>query len=59
AELASLNKKFSAGIASLQYPHVIEHDGYLYIAFSRNKLQTEVFRVKLTDIDALLKADHN
>lgn len=59
AELASLNKKFSAGIASLQYPHVIEHDGYLYIAFSRNKLQTEVFRVKLADIDALLKSDHN
>ncbi|KAA0139015.1 hypothetical protein FYZ48_10165 [Gimesia chilikensis] len=59
AELASLNKKFSAGIASLQYPHVIERDGSLYIAFSRNKLQTEVFRVKLTDIDTLLKSDHN
>lgn len=56
AEIASLKQKFSAGIASLQYPHVIEHDGYLYIAFSRNKLQTEVFRVKLADIDALLAA---
>ncbi|QDT79379.1 hypothetical protein Mal35_28370 [Gimesia maris] len=58
-EVASLKKKFSAGIASLQYPHVIEHDGYLYIAFSRNKLQTEVFRVKLTDIDALLNSKKN
>lgn len=59
AELALLKKKFSAGIASLQYPHVIEHEGYLYIAFSRNKVQTEVFRVKLTDVDTLLKTDHN
>ncbi|WP_339682753.1 exo-alpha-sialidase [Gimesia maris] len=58
-EVSSLQKKFSAGIASLQYPHVIEHNGYLYIAFSRNKLQTEVFRVKLTDIDALLKSKKN
>ena len=57
--VASLKKKFSAGIASLQYPHVIEQDGSLYIALSRNKLQTEVFRVKLADIDALLKSDHN
>lgn len=56
-EVASLKKKFSAGIASLQYPHVIEHDGHLYIAFSRGKVQTEVFRVKLSDIDALLKSD--
>ncbi|QDV50902.1 exo-alpha-sialidase [Gimesia fumaroli] len=53
--VTTLKKKFSAGIASLQYPHVIEHDGYLYIAFSRNKVQTEMFRVKLSDIDALLK----
>ncbi|QDT89095.1 exo-alpha-sialidase [Gimesia algae] len=53
-EVASLKKEFRAGIASLQYPHVIEHGGYLFIAFSRNKVQTEVFRVKLSDIDALL-----
>lgn len=59
ADIATLKKKFSAGIASLQYPHVIEHDGALYIAFSRNKLQTEIFRVKLSDIDALVNANHD
>ncbi len=48
-------KKFSYGIASLQYPHVIEHDGHLWIALSRCKLQTEVFRVSLDSVDALLK----
>lgn len=47
-------KKFSHGIASLQYPHVIEHDGFLWIALSRCKLQTEVFRVSLDDVDQLL-----
>ena len=51
----SLRKKFSAGIGTLQYPHVIEHDGFLYIAFSRLKLQTEVLRVPLDAIEALLK----
>ena len=51
----SIWKKFAYGIASLQYPHVIEHDGYLWIALSRCKLQTEVFRVSLDSVDELLK----
>ena len=51
----SIWKKFSYGIASLQYPHVIEHDGYLWIALSRCKLQTEIFRVSLDSVDGLLK----
>jgi len=50
-----LKKKYIAGIASLQYPHVIEHDGHVLIAFSRGKVQTEVFRVKLDDIDSLFE----
>lgn len=50
----ALEKKFSAGIASLQYPHVIERDGYLWIALSRGKVQIEIFRVSLDDVDALL-----
>lgn len=49
----SIWKKFSKGIASLQYPHVIEHDGYLWISLSRCKLQTEIFRVSLDAIDEL------
>jgi hypothetical protein len=51
----SIWKKFAKGIASLQYPHAIEHDGHLYIALSRCKLQTEVFRVSLDSVDELLK----
>ncbi len=51
----SLKKKFQHGIASLQYPHVIEHAGHLLIAFSRGKKQIEVFRVALDSVDALLK----
>lgn len=53
-EVSRITKKFSAGIASLQYPHVIEHDGRLLIALSRGKVQTEVFHVSLDDVDALL-----
>lgn len=55
--VSRIQKKFSAGIASLQYPHVIEHDGFLLIALSRGKVQTEVFRVALSDIDRLLQFD--
>ncbi len=51
----SLWKKFSQGIGSLQYPHVIEHEDYLWIALSRNKLQTEILKVSLDDIDKLLQ----
>ncbi len=41
--------------ATLQYPHAIEHDGCLLIAFSRNKTTIEVVKVKLADIEALRK----
>ncbi len=45
--LGLLRLKFRSGIASLQYPHIIEHNGQLYIALSRGKKQIEVFRVPL------------
>ena len=45
--------KFRTGVASLQYPHVIEHDKHLLIAFSRNKHQTEVLRVSLDDMESV------
>lgn len=54
-EVSRITKKFNAGIASLQYPHVIEHNGRLLIALSRGKVQTEVFHVTLDEIDRLLK----
>jgi hypothetical protein len=39
--------------ATLQYPHVIEHDGHLLIAFSRNKNIIEVLKIPLQEVDAL------
>jgi hypothetical protein len=53
AGLESIWHKFRSGIASLQYPHAIEHDGHLLIAWSRGKKQTEVLRVSLDDIERL------
>ncbi|MBC8351054.1 MAG: exo-alpha-sialidase [Planctomycetes bacterium] len=47
--------KFRTGVASLQYPHVIEYEEHLLIAFSRNKHQTEVLRVSLDDVDQLVE----
>ena len=38
---------------TLQYPHAIEHDGKLLIAFSRNKNQSEIFHVPLSAIAEL------
>jgi hypothetical protein len=38
---------------SYQYPHVIEHDGRLLIAFSRRKQTIEVVRVSLDDVTRL------
>ncbi len=53
-KLARIARKLRSGIASLQYPHVTEQSGHLLIAFSRGKVQTEVFHVSLDDVDALL-----
>jgi hypothetical protein len=43
----------SARPSTLQYPHAIEHDGHLFIAFSRNKATIEVIKLPLGDIAAL------
>lgn len=40
---------------TFQYPHAVEHAGHLLIAFSNKKAVTEVLRVSLDDIDALLE----
>jgi hypothetical protein len=39
--------------ATVQYPHAIEHGNHLWITFSRNKNQSEIFRVPLSAIEAL------
>jgi hypothetical protein len=37
-----------------QYPHIVEHEGIVYIAFSRDKRAIEVSRVRLADLARLL-----
>ena len=41
----------------VDYPHMIEHEGYLYIAHSGAKRSVEVERVKLSDLDTLKMVD--
>lgn len=37
----------------IDYPHVIEHDGYLLVAFSGRKQSVEIVKVKISDLDKL------
>jgi hypothetical protein len=37
----------------VDYPHVLEHDGHLLVAFSGGKQSVEVLRIKLSDLDAV------
>lgn len=39
---------------SVQYPHVLEHAGALYIAYSRKKQTVEIVRVELDEVDAAI-----
>ncbi|MDX1947533.1 MAG: exo-alpha-sialidase [Pirellulaceae bacterium] len=43
----------SAKATTFQYPHAIEHDGHLLVAFSQKKEQTEVLKVPMTEIEKL------
>ena len=36
-----------------EYPHVIEHEDSLFIAFAGGKMTVEVLKVKLSDVDAV------
>ncbi|MEI9808030.1 MAG: exo-alpha-sialidase [Bacteroidota bacterium] len=48
------NKMFYlTGGRHIDYPHVIEHDGYLLIAFAGEKQSVEVMKVRLSDLDSL------
>lgn len=38
---------------TVQYPHVIEHDGYLLICYSRYKTGIEVIKVSLDEVERL------
>jgi hypothetical protein len=50
------NKLFYlVGGRHVDYPHVMEHDGFLYIAHSGGKRSVELERVKLTDLNTAKK----
>jgi len=40
-----------------EYPHVIEHEDSLFIAFAGGKMTVEVLKVKLSDVDAVKMPD--
>jgi len=45
-----------AGGRHVDYPHVMEHDGFVYVAFATAKQTVEVLRIALADIDALVRS---
>lgn len=46
---------YLVGDRRVDYPHVIEKDGYLLIAFSSGKQSVEVLKIKISDLDKILK----
>ncbi|QDV24618.1 exo-alpha-sialidase [Aureliella helgolandensis] len=45
---------YLVGDRHVDYPHVIEHDGHLLVAFSGAKQTMEVLKISLDDIDRLI-----
>lgn len=37
----------------VDYPHVMEHEGYLYVAFSGAKQTVEVLKIRVSDLDGI------
>jgi hypothetical protein len=44
---------YLVGGRHIDYPHVIEHEDHLFIAFAGGKQSVEVLKVKLSDVDAV------
>ena len=44
---------YLVGGRHVDYPHVIEHDGHLYVAFAGAKQTVEVLKIAITELDAL------
>lgn len=42
---------YLVGGRRVDYPHVLEHDGYLMVAFSGGKQSVEVLKIKISDLD--------
>jgi hypothetical protein len=48
------NKLFYlVGGRKVDYPHMIEHEGFLYVAHSGAKQSVEIERVRIADLDKL------
>ncbi len=47
-------QQVSVMIGGVDYPHMIEHEGHLLIAFSGAKQTMEVLQVSLDDVDKLI-----
>lgn len=45
---------YLVGGRHVDYPHVIEHQGHLYIAFAGGKQSIEILKLKLSDVDAAM-----
>lgn len=45
---------YLVGGRHIDYPHVMEHDGCLYVAFAGGKQSVEVLKVKISDVDAVM-----
>ena len=44
---------YLVGGRHVDYPHVIEHENYLFVAFAGGKQTVEVLKLKLSDVDAV------
>lgn len=44
---------YLVGGRHVDYPHVIEHDGYLYVAFASAKQTVEVLKIAVAEVDRL------
>ena len=44
---------YLVGGRAVDYPHMMEHEGFLYIAHSGGKRSVEIQRVRVTDLNAM------
>ncbi len=44
---------YLVGGRSVDYPHVMEHNGFLFVTFSGGKQSIEVLRIRIADLDGL------
>lgn len=49
---------YLVGGRHIDYPHVIEHDGYVLVAFASAKQTVEVLKIKISDLDQFQNSDN-